>query len=65
MLLAEGWAFNVLGVMSGYISVTDQAVNVILFQLIGVMFMIPNGLQSACCAIIGTEIGANRVAVAK
>lgn len=27
--------------------------------------MIPNGLQSACCAIIGEQIGAQRVHVAK
>lgn len=29
------------------------------------MFMVPNGLQSACCAIIGEQIGANNVKVAK
>ena len=65
LMLAEGWAFNVLGIMAGLISVTDQAVCTILFQLIAVMFMVPNGLQSACCAIIGEKIGANNVAVAK
>ena len=39
--------------------------NTILFQLIAVMFMVPNGLQSACCAIIGEQIGANSVQIAK
>ena len=53
MLLAEGWAFNVLGVLAGLISVNDQAVNTILLMLIAIMFMVPMGIQSAACAIIG------------
>ena len=44
MLLAEGWAFNVLGVLAGLISVTDQAVNTILLMLIAIMFMVPMGI---------------------
>jgi len=65
MLLAEGWAFNVLGVLAGLISVTDQAANTILLMLIAIMFMVPMGIQSAACAIIGEQIGANRVPLAK
>ena len=65
MLLAEGWAFNVLGILAGLISVTDQAVNTILLMLIAIMFMVPMGIQSAACAIIGEQIGANRVPLAK
>ena len=65
MLLAEGWAFNILGVLAGLISVQDQAVNTILLQMIAVMFMVPQGIQSAACAIIGEQIGANRVPLAK
>ena len=53
MLLAEGWAFNVLGILAGLISVTDQAVNTILLMIIAIMFMVPMGIQSAACAIIG------------
>lgn len=65
MLLAEGWAFNILGVLAGLISVTDQATNTILLMMIAVLFMVPMGIQSAACAIIGEQIGAGRVAVAK
>ena len=65
MLLAEGWAFNVLGVLAGLISVTDQACNTILLMIIAIMFMVPMGIQSAACAIIGEQIGANRVPLAK
>lgn len=65
MLLAEGWAFNVLGILAGLISVTDQACNTVLLMMIAVLFMVPMGIQSAACAIIGQHIGADRVHVAK
>ena len=65
MLLAEGWAFNVLGVLAGLISVEDQAANTILLMVISIMFMVPMGVQSAACAIIGEQIGANNVSLAK
>ena len=65
MLLAEGWAFNVMGVFAGLISVTDQAANTILLMIIAIMFMVPMGIQSAASAIIGEQIGANRVKIAK
>ena len=65
MLLAEGWAFNVMGVFAGLISVTDQAANTILLMIIAIMFMVPMGIQSAASAIIGEQIGANRVQIAK
>ena len=44
MLLAEGWAFNVMGVFAGLISVTDQAANTILLMIIAIMFMVPMGI---------------------
>ena len=65
MLLAEGWAFNVMGVLAGLISVTDQATNTIMLMIIAIMFMVPMGIQSAAAAIIGEQIGANRVSLAK
>jgi len=44
MLLAEGWAFNVLGVLAGLVSVTDQAANTILLMFIAILFMVPMGI---------------------
>ena len=48
-----------MGAFAGLISVVDLAVNTIILVLIGFMFMIPVGVQSAACAIIGQYIGAN------
>ena len=48
-----------MGAFAGLISVIDLAVNTIIMMMIGFMFMIPVGVQSAACAIIGSYIGAN------
>ena len=48
-----------MGIFSGLISVTDQAVNTVIVTLIALMFMIPVGIQSAAAALIGEQIGAN------
>ena len=38
MLMAEGWAFQVMGIFSGLISVADQAVSGVMVTLIALMF---------------------------
>lgn len=53
MLLAEKWAFNILSVLIGLVSVDDQAVHMILLSLNAIMFMVPNGISSAAAALIG------------
>ena len=59
MLCAECWAFQVMGVFAGLISVNDQAANTIMMNLVGILFQIPGGAQSAAAAMIGEAIGAN------
>ena len=36
-----------------------------MLMIIAIMFMVPMGIQSAACAIIGEQIGANNVPLAK
>ena len=54
-----------MGIFSGLIGVTDQAVNTVIITLIALMFMIPVGIQSAAAALIGEYIGANQMRIAK
>ena len=54
-----------MGILSGLIDVNNQAVNTILVTLIAIMFMIPVGIQSAACALVGEQIGANQVVNAR
>ena len=65
MLCAEWWAFEILTILSGIIGVNEQAANVVAFNVLAQVFMIPLGMQEASCAIIGIEIGANNVPLAK
>ena len=52
-------------ILAGILGVVEQAVNVILFNIIAVVYMMPLGMQEASCALIGNEIGANNPKLAK
>lgn len=64
MLMAECWAYQVMGVFAGLISIVDQATNTIIATMVGALFMVPVGIASAATAIIGANIGANQVKTA-
>ena len=38
MLMAEGYAFQVMGILAGLISFNDQAVNTIMITCVSLMF---------------------------
>ena len=65
MLSAEWWAFELMVILAGILGITEQAANVILFNVVAVFYMIPLGMQEASCALIGNEIGANNPKLAK
>ena len=65
MLCAEWWSFEIMIILAGIIGIIEQAVNVITFNVISQLFMIPLGMQEASCALIGNEIGANNPKLAK
>ena len=65
MLCAEWWAFEILTIIAGILGVKEQATQVILFNICAQVFMVPQGMQEAACAIIGNEIGANNVRLAR
>ena len=64
MFCAEGWAFQVLTLLAGLISVEDQAVQVICAVISTTLFMFGSGLQEASSSLIGNMIGANKVGFA-
>lgn len=53
MLCLEWWAFEVICIMVGYIGVNEQAANVIIFQIVALLFMIALGFSQASCSMIG------------
>lgn len=65
MRMAEGFAFQILMLLSGIISVNDQAVYIVMLGISSIMFTAPTGIQCAASAIIGSLIGANKVSHAR
>ena len=53
MLSLEFWSFEILTLMSGYLSVDDTAANVITLNTIYAVFMFIIGLQYAANALVG------------
>ncbi len=64
MLCAESWAFQLLTVIAGYISIEDQAVQGQVSIGAGLLMMFGVGFADASSAIVGNMIGANRVGYA-
>ena len=65
MICAEWWSFELMVILSGILGVVEQAANVISFNVIAQLFMVPLGMQEASCALIGNEIGANNPQLAR
>ena len=65
MRVAEGSAFQIMMLLSGIISVNDQAVYIIMLGISSLMFTAPTGIQCAASAIIGSSIGGNKVSQAR
>ena len=64
MFCSESWAFYLITLIAGYISVDDQAVQGISMIICTSLFMIGEGMQEASSVIVGNMIGANRVGFA-
>jgi MATE family multidrug resistance protein len=65
MTCVEWWSFTVVFFVSGAISDTDLAANVVLFQVLSALYMIPFGISVALSIRVGTYLGANEPACAR
>jgi MATE family multidrug resistance protein len=57
MLCLEFWGFEIMTLLSGYISVVATAAQTITLNVCFILFMFPLGLNIAATAIIGKYIG--------
>ena len=64
MTCSEWWAFEILIILAGRISVRDQATYIILISLSNQMYEVAKGLGEATCALIGNSVGSNDVKLA-
>lgn len=66
MIMFLDWtSFQILTMLSGYLGVTEQACQIILWNIMSLLWQIPFGFQMAICALVGNEIGAQNVDRAK
>ena len=62
MLCFEWWAFELLAIFSGLISVEALAAEVVVINIVTFIFMIPLGISYAASALTGYFIGRKDIA---
>jgi MATE family multidrug resistance protein len=65
MFAADWIGFEILTFMSSYIGNISLAANVVLFNFISLIFMIPLGISFAVTSLVGNSIGKNKIEDAK
>jgi len=65
MFAADWIGFEILTFMSYYIGNISLAANVVLFNFISLIFMIPLGISFAVTSLVGNSIGKNKIEDAK
>ena len=65
MLCAEYWAWQFLAIISGNLGVEAQANMMITMQVAALANTICLGIQEASCVVVGHQIGANNIQLAK
>jgi multidrug resistance protein, MATE family len=65
MVCFEWWAFEILVVFSGYISIPALASEVIIVNIVSFLFMMPLGISFAASSLTGYYIGQGKVNLAK
>lgn len=65
ILMLDWTCFEASSLMAGMLGVKEQAVNVIILNILTVTFQVPYGIQQAGCALVGEKIGAGEVHEAK
>ena len=65
MQCAEWWAFELLAIFAGMMGKHQLAAQIAVINIIGFIFMVPLGVQFSASALVGGQVGANNVALAK
>jgi len=65
MLCFEWWAFELLAIFSGLLSVKDLAAEVVIINMVTFIFMLPLGISYAASGLTGNYLGKGRITMAK
>ncbi len=58
MLIVEWWGTELMAVEAAYLDPIQMAANVSMMNLMAIVFMIPSGISTTACILVGTAIGA-------
>ena len=53
----EWWAFEVIAIFAGVLGVTELSAQVVIVNIMGLVFMIPLGIQYAASSLVGNQVG--------
>ena len=65
MICFEWWAFEVLAVLSGYISIEALAAEIVIINIVSFIFMMPLGISYAASSLTGNYLGQGKVGLAR
>ena len=65
MLCFEWWAFELLAIFSGLISITDLAAEVVIINMVAFIFMIPLGISYSASGLTGSSLGEGDIDTAR
>lgn len=65
MVCFEWWAFEILAIFTGYISVKDLAAEVVIINIVSLVFMLPLGISYSASALTGNYLGQLKIDLAK
>jgi len=65
MVCLDMWCFSFLTLIAHYLGVTENAGQVILLNVLCLLYAIPMGFSSGSCALVGNNIGKGKVENAK
>jgi len=65
MTCCDIWAFTFLTLVAHFLGVDENAGQVILLNVLSILYSIPMGFASGSCALVGRNIGKGKVAKAK
>lgn len=65
MLCFEWWAFELLAIFAGLLSVNDLAAEVVIINMITFIFMLPLGISYSASALTGNYLGEGKIDLAK
>lgn len=57
MLCLEFWVYDLMILMAGYIGVKEQACQIVVINIVALIWMVSIGLQQAASSTIGQQIG--------